>query len=81
MSQKVPEGPSCLWVSPGVTLPLSAELSYTSVSRLTSCLLLMKSACFDRFKKRVLIQHLETALAELEEDKAPCSQLPNDHGR
>ncbi|KAM4733201.1 integrator complex subunit 6 isoform 1-T1 [Anableps anableps] len=34
-----------------------------------------------RFKKRVLIQQLETALAELEEDKAPCSQLPNDHGR
>uniref|UniRef100_A0A3Q2PN48 Integrator complex subunit 6 like n=1 Tax=Fundulus heteroclitus TaxID=8078 RepID=A0A3Q2PN48_FUNHE len=34
-----------------------------------------------RFKKRVLIQQLESALAELEEDKAPCSQLANDHGR
>ncbi|KAM4555382.1 integrator complex subunit 6 isoform 1-T1 [Odontesthes bonariensis] len=34
-----------------------------------------------RFKKRVLIQQLETALAELEEKKETCSQLPNDHGR
>uniref|UniRef100_A0A3B5LWT7 Integrator complex subunit 6 like n=1 Tax=Xiphophorus couchianus TaxID=32473 RepID=A0A3B5LWT7_9TELE len=34
-----------------------------------------------RFKKRVLIQQLETALAEVEDDTAPCSPLPNDHGR
>uniref|UniRef100_A0A3B3THK8 Integrator complex subunit 6 like n=1 Tax=Poecilia latipinna TaxID=48699 RepID=A0A3B3THK8_9TELE len=34
-----------------------------------------------RFKKRVLIQQLEIALAEAEEDTAPCSPLPNDHGR
>ncbi|XP_015226565.1 PREDICTED: protein DDX26B isoform X2 [Cyprinodon variegatus] len=34
-----------------------------------------------RFKKRVLIQQLETALAELEGDEAPRSPLPNDHGR
>ncbi|XP_072252253.1 integrator complex subunit 6 isoform X1 [Leuresthes tenuis] len=34
-----------------------------------------------RFKKRVLIQQLEAALAELEEKPETCSQLPNDHGR
>uniref|UniRef100_A0A3B3WY66 VWFA domain-containing protein n=1 Tax=Poecilia mexicana TaxID=48701 RepID=A0A3B3WY66_9TELE len=34
-----------------------------------------------RFKKRMLIQQLEIALAEAEEDTAPCSPLPNDHGR
>uniref|UniRef100_A0A8C2WEQ4 Integrator complex subunit 6 like n=1 Tax=Cyclopterus lumpus TaxID=8103 RepID=A0A8C2WEQ4_CYCLU len=33
-----------------------------------------------RFKKRVLIQQLETSLAELEEKQATSSQLPNDHG-
>ncbi|XP_040904341.1 integrator complex subunit 6 [Toxotes jaculatrix] len=34
-----------------------------------------------RFKKRVLIQQLELALAELEERHVTSSQLPNDHGR
>ncbi|XP_071313937.1 integrator complex subunit 6 [Trachinotus anak] len=34
-----------------------------------------------RFKKRVLIQQLELALAELEEKHAASSQLPNNHGR
>ncbi|XP_026186628.1 integrator complex subunit 6 isoform X1 [Mastacembelus armatus] len=34
-----------------------------------------------RFKKRVLIQQLETALTELEEKHAISSQVPNDHGR
>lgn len=34
----------------------------------------------DRFKKRVLIQQLETALAEVEARHAASSQLPNDHG-
>uniref|UniRef100_A0A672HPB3 Integrator complex subunit 6-like n=1 Tax=Salarias fasciatus TaxID=181472 RepID=A0A672HPB3_SALFA len=34
-----------------------------------------------RFKKRVLIQQLELALAELEAKQAACSPLPNDHGR
>ncbi|XP_029368103.1 integrator complex subunit 6 isoform X1 [Echeneis naucrates] len=34
-----------------------------------------------RFKKRVLIQQLELALATLEEKHAVSSQLPNDHGR
>uniref|UniRef100_A0A3B4UFP8 Integrator complex subunit 6 like n=1 Tax=Seriola dumerili TaxID=41447 RepID=A0A3B4UFP8_SERDU len=34
-----------------------------------------------RFKKRVLIQQLELALAELEKKHAASSQLPNDHGR
>ncbi|XP_054453396.1 integrator complex subunit 6 isoform X2 [Anoplopoma fimbria] len=33
-----------------------------------------------RFKKRVLIQQLETSLAELEAKQATSSQLPNDHG-
>ncbi|XP_069552865.1 integrator complex subunit 6 isoform X2 [Brachyistius frenatus] len=33
-----------------------------------------------RFKKRVLIQQLETVLAELEEKQAASSQLPNDYG-
>ncbi|TDH07910.1 hypothetical protein EPR50_G00111960 [Perca flavescens] len=32
-----------------------------------------------RFKKRVLIQQLETSLAELEEKQATSSQLPNHH--
>lgn len=34
-----------------------------------------------RFKKRVLIQQLEIALAELDEKYATSSRLPNDHGR
>ncbi|XP_029021075.1 integrator complex subunit 6 isoform X2 [Betta splendens] len=34
-----------------------------------------------RFKKRVLIQQLETALAELEAKHETCSQITNDHGR
>ncbi|CAN9514731.1 unnamed protein product [Ophioblennius macclurei] len=34
-----------------------------------------------RFKKRVLIQQLELALAELEVKQAASSPLPNDHGR
>ncbi|XP_029917996.1 integrator complex subunit 6 [Myripristis murdjan] len=34
-----------------------------------------------RFKKRVLIQQLEGALAELEERQTPASRLTNDHGR
>uniref|UniRef100_A0A7N6BGU9 VWFA domain-containing protein n=1 Tax=Anabas testudineus TaxID=64144 RepID=A0A7N6BGU9_ANATE len=34
-----------------------------------------------RFKKRVLIQQLEAALAQLEAKHETCSQLPNDHGR
>ncbi|KAE8286224.1 Integrator complex subunit 6 [Larimichthys crocea] len=33
-----------------------------------------------QFKKRVLIQQLETALAEVEARHAASSQLPNDHG-
>ncbi|XP_070693181.1 integrator complex subunit 6 isoform X2 [Pempheris klunzingeri] len=33
-----------------------------------------------RFKKRVLIQQLELALAEVEMKHATASQLPNDHG-
>ncbi|CAK6974158.1 integrator complex subunit 6 [Scomber scombrus] len=34
-----------------------------------------------RFKKRVLIQQLETLLTELDEKHATSSRLPNDHGR
>ncbi|XP_053180337.1 integrator complex subunit 6 [Scomber japonicus] len=34
-----------------------------------------------RFKKRVLIQQLETLLTELDEKHAASSRLPNDHGR
>ncbi|XP_040030451.2 integrator complex subunit 6 [Gasterosteus aculeatus] len=33
-----------------------------------------------RFKKRVLIQQLETSLAEFEAKQTTSSQLPNDHG-
>lgn len=33
-----------------------------------------------RFKKRVLIQQLETALTEVEEEHTTSLQLPNDHG-
>ncbi|XP_013879592.1 integrator complex subunit 6 [Austrofundulus limnaeus] len=33
-----------------------------------------------RFKKRVLIQQLEDALAELEENQTTCSQVTNHHG-
>ncbi|KAM7418099.1 hypothetical protein PAMA_017643 [Pampus argenteus] len=34
-----------------------------------------------RFKKRVLIEQLETALAKLDEKDETSSRLPNDHGR
>uniref|UniRef100_A0AAQ4PYP1 Integrator complex subunit 6 like n=1 Tax=Gasterosteus aculeatus aculeatus TaxID=481459 RepID=A0AAQ4PYP1_GASAC len=57
-------------------------LSLKQVYRFSSFILVLSNVlCLSgRFKKRVLIQQLETSLAEFEAKQTTSSQLPNDHG-